>query len=388
MRRIMATLCAGPSRVRIAPDRARSVSAQERILLVRLSHLGDVVHALPVYHALREGFPDARIAWAVQREFAPLLEGLAGLELCLPFDRRGGAHALLELHARLGAFAPTLAVDAQGNLKSALVTLASGAPRRVGMARADWREPLGASVLTEQAARASSPTGVPHAMDRMLALARHLAPQASLRTDPGLSDDERARGRALLAQHAPPGPGPLAVLQVARAGDVRSWPIVRIEELARGLLALGWRVLALSGPEERAEGAELARRLPADSRLRHWVGQRGLRELAALLTAAAQARARFVGCDSGPMHLAIACGLRVVALAGPQDPRRTGPWPVPDEVGGAQPAAHESLHRVVRAQDPPSCAPCLARSCSHPQGPVCMASIEPGAVLAALAASD
>ena len=68
-----------------------------RILLVRLSHLGDVVHALPVFHALRGAHPRARIGWAVQREFAGLLEGLPGLDEVLDFERRGGARAWLEL---------------------------------------------------------------------------------------------------------------------------------------------------------------------------------------------------------------------------------------------------------------------------------------------------
>jgi len=364
------------------------VSAQERILLVRLSHLGDVVHALPVYHALRGAFPDARIAWAVQREFAPLLDGLEGLERTIPFDRRGGAAAWLALHEALAAFAPTFAVDAQGNVKSALTTLASGAPRRVGLARGEWREPVGAVALTERAPPTAPAGTVTHALDRMLTLARHVAdlpPDAMPRTDPALAAAELEHGRALLARVAPVGTRPLVVLQLARAADVRSWPAERFEALARALVDDGRRVLVLSGPEEEDEGRRLARRLPARAGLAHWVGQRGLRELAATLTAAAERDARFVGSDSGPLHLAVACGLRVVALAGPQDPRRTGPWPVPRRPGGAQAHANGSLHRVVGAASPPTCAPCLARTCAHAEGPVCMSTIEPGAVLAALA---
>jgi len=367
------------------------VSTQERILLVRLSHLGDVVHALPVFHALRQAYPDARVAWAVQREFASLLQGLPGLERVLVFERRGGLRAWLDLRQELAVFSPTLAIDAQGNLKSALATLASGAPRRVGLARCDWREPLGAAVLTERALPSSELSGGVHALDRMLALSRHitgLGPDAVLRTDPGLSAAELARGRELLARRGPRGNGVLIVLQLARAGDVRSWPLERFEVLARRLVGSGRRVLALSGPEEQAEGLQLERRLAGEDRIAHWVGQRGLRELAALWAAAAEQGARFVGCDSGPLHLAVACGLPVVALAGPQDPCRTGPWPVPAQVGGPPARAGESPHRVVRSALPPSCAPCLARRCSHPQGAVCMSAIEPAAVLAALAAGS
>lgn len=367
------------------------MSEQERILLVRLSHLGDVVHALPVFHALRAAYPRARIAWAVQREFASLLEGLPGLERVVTFDRRGGARAWLDLREELAAFDPVLTVDAQANLKSALATLTSGAPRRVGLARVDWREPLGHAALTECAPPARSQGVVPHALDRMLTLARHVAglpPQARLRSDPDLSPAELAQGRERLEAVAPAGPGALVLLQLARAGDVRSWPLASFEELARALVAEGRRVLALSGPEEEAEGRELARRLSEGKAVGHWVGQRGLRELASVLTVAADAGAHLVACDSGPLHLAVACGVPVLALAGPQDPRRTGPWPVPLERDGQAPRASESLHRVVRSATPPACAPCLARACEHAQGPVCMASIEPRAVLAALAARD
>jgi ADP-heptose:LPS heptosyltransferase len=138
-------------------------------------------------------------------------------------------------------------------------------------------------------------------------------------------------------------------------------------------------VLVLSGPDEAREGGELERELAGVPRVGHWVAQRGLRELAALFEAAAAQGARFVGCDSGPLHLAAACGLACVALHGPQDPRRTGPWPVP------QTAA--SPHLCVGSVTPPACAPCLARRCTHARGPVCMAELAPERVLAALVAS-
>jgi ADP-heptose:LPS heptosyltransferase len=363
------------------------VSTEERILLIRLSHLGDVVHALPVFHALRAARPTARIAWAVQREFAGLLEGLQGLERTIPFDRRGGARAWLELRAELSSFGPTLAVDAQGNLKSAMALLASGAPRRAGLAWAEWREPLGACVLTEQAPPVANGSAPTHALERMRGLARYVAglPQdAPLRMDPDITSSELAKGREQLGRVAPSGRGPLAIVQLARAGDIRSWPLERFGDLAQSASVAGWRVLLLSGPEEELEGQELARALGASTRIGHWIGQSGLRELAAALTAAASEGAVFVGCDSGPMHLAVACGLPVVAMSGPQDPLRTGPWPSPIDAG--QSRRPSSPHRVVRARHPPACAPCLARECSHPEGPVCMSGIEPAEVLAALEA--
>lgn len=341
-----------------------------RILIVRLSHLGDVVHALPVFHALRNAHPQAEIAWAVQPEFAELLDGLQGLARTFFFERRRGARAWLRLLTEIREWGPDWAVDAQGNAKSALATIGSGAARRSGMHPRDWCEPFAARVLTDHADAVAG--AEMHAMHRMFALAAHVAPGASLRrTDPALSPEERSAGRARLASLTGDPSGPVTVLNLSSPADVRSWPIASFERLARALSARGERAIVLSGPQEEAEGRALAERTTDLPRLAHWSGQRGLRELAAFFAAVAERGGRVVACDSGPMHLAAAVGLPVVCLSGPQDERRTGPWPVPE------------IHRVLRASDPPRCAPCLARRCDHPEGPVCMTRISPEAVLSA-----
>jgi ADP-heptose:LPS heptosyltransferase len=354
------------------------VSLPERILIVRLSHLGDVVHALGVFHALHEAYPAAEIGWAIQPEFAELVAGLPGLVRVLPFERRAGWRAWPLLVARLREFRPDLVVDAQANLKSAAVTWCARAPRRAGLARRDWREPLGERVLNDPAPALPlpAPDGRGHAMDRMLALARHVAPAASHppRRDAGLSERERAEGERELDARLP-GAGEDAVLvHLSSPGDVRAWSAEGWEALARALAERGRPTLSISGPAEEPLGRALAARLQDVPGAAHWIGQRGLRRLAALFEAAAARGARLVACDSGPLHLAAASGLRVVALEGPQDARRTGPWPRPEE----------GPHRVARAADPPACAPCLARACTHPEGPVCMLRIDARELVALL----
>ena len=111
-----------------------------RILLVRLSHLGDACHALAVYHALRQAYPQAELWWAVQPEFSDLLRNLPGIKGHLPFDRRGGFAAWPRLRKAARRIGFDLCVDAQGTWKSAWVARFSGAPVRLGLARADWRE--------------------------------------------------------------------------------------------------------------------------------------------------------------------------------------------------------------------------------------------------------
>lgn len=332
--------------------------ASLRILIVRLSHLGDVVQTLPLHHALRGAYPRARIAWAVQPEFAGLLAGLPGLERAVLFERRSGAAAWPKLVRELADFGADWSIDAQGNVKSAFVALASRAARRSGYAHADWRERFAASSVTDPC-----PAGEPveHAVERVLRLARHVAPDWSgvPRFDAGLSAAELAAGESRLAELAPPGRGGI-LLHLSPPEDVRSWPIERFAELARARAEREHVVIA-SGPAEEAHGRALAGEL-RHPRIAHAVGQRGLRELAALFTAAARRQMTFSGCDSGPMHLAWSSGMRVVLLAGPQDERRTGPF----GIGAA--------HGVVRCERSPACAPCRSRSCAHEDGPVCMST--------------
>lgn len=355
----------------------------KRILLIRLSHLGDVVHALPVFHALRAAFPRAALGWVVQPEFSALVAGLPGLDRVLHFERRGGAGAWLHLREQLGAFQADLAVDAQGNLKSALVALTSGAPRRVGLARSDWREPLGSLACTELATAATGP----HALDRMLGLARHVSGEVGEvpRCDPDLQPAELAAGRAEVERLFGADATDRVILQLSDAADVRSWPAEHALGLIAELEQQGRAVVVLSGPGEAELGARIAAARPDSALVRHWVGQRGLRELAAFFHAAAETGARFVGTDSGPMHLAWSCGLGVVALAGPQSHLATGPWPVPS--APSAPSA-SGPHRIVRATPAPPCAPCLSRRCDHAEGPVCMRDLRPAAVLEALCAKD
>jgi ADP-heptose:LPS heptosyltransferase len=345
----------------------------DRILIVRLSHLGDVVHALGLVHALHAAYPRARIGWAVQSEFAGLLRGMEGVDELFEFRRRGGPGAWRELAHALRAFRADWTVDAQGNAKSALASWLSRAPRRLAPHRRDWQEPWAAWTVREHAPALAPPAR--HAMERMEVLARALVPKVELplRTDAGLTGAERAAGERELAARAPAGAG-LVLLHLSSPGDVRGWPLERWRELALALAEQGRAVLVLSGPTEAEAGRELAREL-AHARIAHWVEQRGLRELAAVFAAAAGRGARLVACDSGPMHLAAAHGLALVALEGPQAAARTGPWPL------------AGVHAVVRSSREPECAPCLKHVCRNAAGPVCMRELDVERVLAALHAA-
>ncbi|QDU66902.1 glycosyltransferase family 9 protein [Engelhardtia mirabilis] len=345
-----------------------------RILIVRLSALGDVVCALPLYHGLRARWPEAELAWAVQTEHAPLVAGLAGIARVCSFERRGGIGAWRRLARQLRDFAPDLTVDVQGNLKSAATTLSSRAPLRVGLHPDDWRESMGSRSLTHHAPRAAGP----HVVDRGLALSRWLTGrEAPPRFDPELSAPERHAGRERLRGLLGDEPAPVAI-QLGAPGDPRSWTLRGYAECAGLLSAAGRAVLVLAGPVEGEALAVLSAALSGTGETRAGrfatvLERGGGRETAALLAAVAERGGDFVGTDSGPSHLAAAVGLPVTLIAGPQDPARTGPYP---PSGGH--------HRVVLSHPAPPCRPCIKRRCEHEEGPVCTAGIRAEQVIEAL----
>lgn len=351
--------------------------ASLRILFVRFSHLGDVLHALPVVHAVRRALPEATLAFATQESYAPLVGGLPGIERVVPFDRDGGWRAWVHFRRDVRAFGPTWAIDCQGNWKSGWATWLSGAGRRSGLARSQWRERGARRLCNDLVPEAEA--GGPHAVDRQLALARHVVggepfPGVAAgfagngeRFGLGLTAGELADGRARLGD----APRPV-LLHLAKPGDPRSWPSVHFIALAQRLAEAGRRVFLLAGPDEASLAGELGA-LPRVPGLTVIAGGLELRALAALFAAAAEAGGQLVGCDSGPSHLAAAVGLPVVHLFGPQDPERTGPYP---------PAAHVHLTAGLEL----GCRPCLARSCGRPGGAVCLEELGVEEVFAALEA--
>src|SRR5687767_2135670 len=131
--------------MRSGSARADSGCVSERILLVRLSALGDIVQCLPALAALRAAKPAAEIGWLVEDRNAGVLEGHPHIDRLFVWRRRSGAHssavgAALAVRREIRAWRPDVAVDLQGNLKSGVLTWLSGAPRRIGLPRGEARE--------------------------------------------------------------------------------------------------------------------------------------------------------------------------------------------------------------------------------------------------------
>lgn len=323
------------------------MSDAQRILIVKPSSLGDIVHALPVLAALRRKHPAAHIAWLVGATFEPLLRGHPLIDELIRFDRaRYGtmlwnplaAWAFVRFVRELRRRRFDLVIDLQGLIRSGLISYFSGAPRRVGFA--DARE--GAPLFYTHRVRCDA--GARHAVERGLCIARAL----ELECDPpefplAIREEERSAARAALASAGLDAGTPfLAVLTGAR-WESKSWPALRFAELLDRLHRGGApRAVLLGSPAESAIAAAIAAtcREAAPANL---AGRTSLRELAAVIELAQ----RVVCLDSGPMHIAAALNKPTVALFGPTDAARTGPW---------------SRAARVLAHDVP-CRPCLKRRC-------------------------
>jgi heptosyltransferase I len=323
-----------------------------KALVVRLSSIGDVVHTLPVLAALRRHGWEA--GWLVEPPARPLLDHNPALaEVVQAPSRRAfawGGAASAARALRRGGY--DVALDFQGLWKSAAWARVSGARRVVGWDRDERRESASAFLLGETLAR----DGHGHVIDRNLELLRAIGIDAvGLREFP-LPFDPHAvarvdRGLDGLAE-------PVAILNPGGGWPSKLWPAERFGQLARGLRALGLAPLVTWGPGERA----LADRVVAAS------GGAARRAFETTLSDYVELarRARIVvAADTGPMHLACAVGTPVVALFGPTDPERNGPFAPED---------------VVLREIPP-CAPCYSRACAWHQG--IMDDIEVDAVLAA-----
>jgi lipopolysaccharide heptosyltransferase I len=324
---------------------------RERILLVRLSALGDVVQCLPALAALRRARPEAEIGWLVEDRHAGALEGHPQIDRLFRFERRsGGLSAAWRVRGEVGAWAPHVAVDLQGNLKGGLLTRLSGARRRIGLPRGEARE--GAQAFANEIV----PPGPPgeHRADRALRLCAPLGAQgpAAPVLPPIRSEASTAMAAALAALGASPRRYALLVPGTSEFGAFKRWPARRFGELAERLVdERGLASLVAYGPGQRGLAEDVVAAAAGAARLAP--DTKDLHEFLALVADAALV----VGADSGPVVLASALGVPTVALFGPKDPAVYAP---------RGPRTAVVWKRVY-------CSPCRLRQCGDP---ICMTTME------------
>ena len=322
-----------------------SAASIRRVLVVKLSSMGDVVHVTPCLRALRRTYPTASIAMAVERRFAPIVRHSPHLDEIIEVDRgKGRLAAWLEPWRHLaGRRRPRfdLAIDFQGTHRSAAWIYASGARVRAGRRRGAGRE------WRPGWHRVVSPASSRHAVRVCADVAASVGvPVVDLDPELRVPPDAEARLDARLAAAGLPASGFVLVNPFTRWPS-KSWPIdlyrtllTRLAEVVRAPIVLH------AGPGEEPGLEALADVVGRRGRAAAIVPAPPLDEALALFR---RARLMVTG-DTGPMHCAAALGTPVVALFGPTWPECTGPWGVGHRIIQASRPATPDAYRADAAR--------------------------------------
>jgi heptosyltransferase-1 len=339
-------------------------SVYERILVVKLSAIGDIIHTLPAVSALRRAYPNAWLAWMVEKTGANLLRGNPDIDELITIDTRawranwwvGLRHAwYVTRHLRSANF--DLCIDFQGLLKSALFAYLSGAPQRLGFARQRCREPLSA-LLTNLHGPSQNPDV--HIVEQLVELLQPLGIKTGERrfTIP-VSEAEVHFAARVWRELGFASGVPVVVLNPGAAWETKRWGEANFARLNDALIRrYQVKTLLAWGPGEEPLVQRVAR---ATSYTPAIAPATTLLQLAALLSHCAVC----VSGDTGPLHLAAAMGTPTVALFGPSNPQRNGPYG----------PGHVVLHHKL------PCSNCYQRTCNHWE---CLPGIEIETVVQAI----
>jgi lipopolysaccharide heptosyltransferase I len=293
------------------------------ILVVRLGALGDIVHTIPAAAALRNALPGARIDWVVEAKHRALLDLVDGIDRVIPLEGRT-LRAWSDVLTRLRQIRYDLALDFQGLMKSAVLARASGAARVAGFSIWHLREKGARPFYSETDAGVGlEPAQVAgHVIQKNLRLLR----VAGVTTTQVEFPIARLESPAANAVVEAAGGRHFALINPGAAWPNKRWPAERFGEVAAFLRDVrGLASFVLWGPGEEDLAQEVAGASSGAASVAPPTTIGDLLELG-------RAAALIVSGDTGPLHLAAAVGTPAVALFGPTDARRNGPWSPADVV--------------------------------------------------------
>ena len=289
-----------------------------KFLIVRLGALGDIVHAVPAAAALRRTFPGARIDWLVDARHRGMVDLVSVVDRAVVLERPSAA-GWLDVTRRMREARYDAAIDLQGLLKSAILARASGAARVIGFSIWHLREKSARPFYTETDRRGRLEAD--HVIVKNLRLLSAL----------GVHDERvefplaAVESPALTAVRAAVENRPFALLNPGAAWPNKRWPAERFGEVAAFLREIrGIASFVLWGPGEEGLAGAVVDASGGAARI---APRTGLPDLLALCRAASL----MVSGDTGPLHIAAAVGTPIVAIFGPTDPHRNGPW-APEDI--------------------------------------------------------
>ncbi|MBV5341673.1 MAG: glycosyltransferase family 9 protein [Deltaproteobacteria bacterium] len=310
--------------------------APEKILIIKPSALGDIIHTLPFLAATRATFPKAEIHWVVAKGLHTLLEEhpLINRLWLLDKDRWKQLSRLRETIPEINKFRKELgeerfdvSIDLSGLLRSGLITLAANARYKLGFSDSDEGSPLFYTHKIEGGKQI-------HAVERYLKLAAMMGCDTSTVNFPMPPYPKDSLLLASLPEH-------FCVMAPSAGKEANRWPADRFGKLAASLPLPS---IIISNKADSGIGAETVAN--SNNKAINLAGKTSLKELVSLIS-----RARFlVTNDTGPMHIAAALNIPVFAIFGPANPVRTGPY--------------GTIHTVIQEQK--NCIPCYRRKpCAH-----------------------
>ena len=328
-----------------------------KIFILKPSSLGDVVQALPVLRLLKLHLPESRIFWWLDSNLVPLLEGDPDLAGIIPFERGKWTSPLQWIDAwrsvkRIRAHHFDWVIDLQSLLRSGAVAWLANGARTVGLD--DARE----------GARGFYDIIIPRRTYQTHAVDWYLATLPALGVPVHWNFQwlpERPRVAAEIEQKWQPPAGRWVALQPGARWVNKRWPVEYFVEVVRRLVKThpDLRFAILGGPSDSRLGETIAQAAP--SRCVDLTGRTSLPEMIEWVRRCEL----MVTNDTGPMHVAAALGKPMVALFGPTEPRRTGPY--------------GQLAEVL--QHPLPCAPCMKASCNYKKPLECLRAISPAAAV-------
>lgn len=320
-----------------------------RILLIKPSSLGDIVHTIPVVSALKTRWPEAHLTWCVKRQWAEFIDRIVGIDRVWPVDETVLSWIRAGQQLRNERF--DVAVDLQGLFRSGVLAGLSGAPVRIGFANGREGSPW---FYTQ---RVPVPSVDVHAVDRYLSLVEALGASVSgaPRFEFKMLEEDLKLVRDLFHRKGLSMGQPWIAMNVAARWATKRWPLSSFAAVIDQLYAEHRDpVVVIGSADEQSYVNEL--RTLSKSPFVDLSGDVPLRCLPALLSTAAV----MITNDSGPMHIAAACGVPVVALFGPTSAIRTGPY--------------GTNHHVLAGSV--SCSPCFSRVCRHHPEMECLQLIQ------------
>jgi len=323
------------------------ISPPRRLLIIKPSSFGDIVHALPALDALHRSWAETSIDWLVNKEWAGLLHDHPMLESVLHFPGNFTEWRMLREHFRQRPYDMT--IDLQGLLRSGMISLMTGSRIRVGFA--SGRE--GSSWFYTRRFRTAH--SAMHAVDRNLDLVRQLgiSTNGPITFPLPMTPESSAWVANLWVTLGISPTDRVCLVHPAARWATKRWPAENFAEMADRLVGQSHsRVIFIAAESQNDQVQQVLRRMNAQAT--NLTGQTTLTQLTALLRKASV----LISNDSGPMHLAAAIGTPVVGIFGPTDPRKVGPYG----------QAHGVIHKGY------DCTGCGRQRCRH--GLHCLRTID------------